>query len=107
MYSRCQRNLNGYVSQNQLVSPPITNLLNIVFLDSREVNEEPVRREKIVQSTFISQCIKVGKCGTSLVVQWLPVPAPSAGGQGSIPGQGTRSHVTQLRLSTTKEIKNT
>ena len=31
--------------------------------------------------------------GTSLVVQWLRLWAPNAGGPGSIPGQGTRSHV--------------
>ena len=30
--------------------------------------------------------------GTSLVVHWLRFYAPSAGGPGSIPGQGTRSH---------------
>ena len=46
--------------------------------------------------------------GTSLVVQWLRFQAPRAGGSGSIPGQGTRSHmlwlrvyVPQLRLGTT------
>ena len=31
--------------------------------------------------------------GTSLVVQWLRLRAPNAGGRGSIPGQGTRSHM--------------
>ena len=31
--------------------------------------------------------------GTSLVAQWLRLRAPNAGGPGSIPGQGTRSHV--------------
>ena len=35
--------------------------------------------------------------GTSLVVQWLRLHAPNAGGQGSIPGEGTRSHMLQLR----------
>ena len=35
--------------------------------------------------------------GTSLVVQWLRLHTPNAGGQGSIPGQGTRSHMLQLR----------
>ena len=34
---------------------------------------------------------KVG--GTSLVVQWLRLSAPNAGGPGSNPGQGTRSHM--------------
>ena len=31
-----------------------------------------------------------------LVVQWLRLHVPNAGGLGSIPGQGTRSHVPQL-----------
>ena len=35
--------------------------------------------------------------GTSLVVQWLRLWAPSAGDPGSIPGQGARSHMLQLR----------
>ena len=37
--------------------------------------------------------------GTSLVVHWLRLRAPNAGGLGSIPGQGTRSHMLQLRMS--------
>ena len=36
--------------------------------------------------------------GTSLVVQWLTIFTPNAGGPGSIPGQGTRYHVLQLRV---------
>ena len=35
---------------------------------------------------------------TSLVVQWLRLQAPSAEGPGSIPGQGTRAHMSQLRV---------
>ena len=31
--------------------------------------------------------------GTSLVAQWIGLRAPNAGGPGSIPGQGTRSHM--------------
>ncbi|TEA09823.1 hypothetical protein DBR06_SOUSAS29710008, partial [Sousa chinensis] len=40
----------------------------------------------------------------SLVVQWLRLHAPNAGGLGSIPGQGTRSHMQQLKIlrATTK-----
>ena len=41
-------------------------------------------------------CFKGHYQGTSLVVQWLRLSAPNAGGPGSIPGQGTRSHVLQL-----------
>ena len=31
--------------------------------------------------------------GISPVVQWLKLNAPDGGGPGSIPGQGTRSHM--------------
>ena len=34
---------------------------------------------------------------TSLVVQWLRICTPNAGGLGSIPGRGTRSRMSQLR----------
>ena len=36
--------------------------------------------------------------GPSLVVQWLGLRVPNAGGPGSIPGQGARSHKPQLRV---------
>ena len=36
--------------------------------------------------------------GTSLVAQWLRLHAPNAGGLGSIPDRGTRSHMPQLRI---------
>ena len=36
--------------------------------------------------------------GTSLVVQWLKISSPSAGGPCLIPGQGTRSHMPQLKI---------
>ena len=38
------------------------------------------------------------RIGTSLVVQWLRFCASSGGGPGSIPGQGTRSHMLWLRV---------
>ena len=43
--------------------------------------------------------------GISLVVQWLRLRTHNAGGPGSIPGQGTRSHMQQLRQSAAKSIK--
>ena len=43
--------------------------------------------------------IKTTKRGSSLVVQWLRLLAPNAGGLGLIPGQGTRSHMPQLKMS--------
>ena len=36
--------------------------------------------------------IKIKYSGTSLVVQWLRLQAPNAGGPGSIPGQATKFH---------------
>ena len=41
--------------------------------------------------------IESKRMGTSLVAQWLRLCAPNAGGLGSIPGQGTRSHMLQLK----------
>ena len=42
----------------------------------------------------------------SLVVQWLRLRSPNAGGPGSILGQGTESHMPQLRVHTA-QIKST
>ena len=38
-------------------------------------------------------------CWTPLVVQWPKLWVPNAGGLGSIPGQGTRSHVQKQELA--------
>ena len=40
----------------------------------------------------------MGESGTSLMVQWLRPHTPGRGGPGLIPGQGTRSHMPQLRV---------
>ncbi|TEA29429.1 hypothetical protein DBR06_SOUSAS8610118, partial [Sousa chinensis] len=39
----------------------------------------------------------------SLVVQWVRLHAPNAGDPGSIPGQGTRSRMLQLRVCLTQQ----
>lgn len=44
---------------------------------------------------------------TSLVVQWLRLTAPNAGGQDSIPGQGTRSHMPQVESACFKKPTKT
>ena len=41
---------------------------------------------------------------TSLVLQWWRHHIPNAGDSGSIPGQGTRAHIPQLRPSIAKYI---
>ena len=39
--------------------------------------------------------------GISLVVQWLRLHTPNAGGPGSVPGWGTRSHMPQGEIPQT------
>ena len=46
-------------------------------------------------SNFTNQPFPLHALGSSLVVQWLRLHAPNAGGSGSIPAQGTRYHMLQ------------
>ena len=46
--------------------------------------------------------VKISPLGTSLVVYWLRLQDPDAGGPGSVPVQGTMSHMLQLRLNAAK-----
>ena len=48
-------------------------------------------------SVFLHKPFKDDTGGPSLVVQWLRLHTPTAEGPSSIPSQGTRSHVPQLR----------
>ena len=60
----------------------------------------------MTQPTSTYFCVKNKVEGTSLVVQWIGLHAPNAGGPGSIPGQGSRSHMhaaTKSLHATTKE----
>ena len=45
-------------------------------------------------TVFSSVNIEAKKHGPSLVVEWLRLHAPKAGGPGSIPAQGTGYHIT-------------
>ena len=60
------------------------------------------RAGTVTQSAGFIKCGSTSPQRTSLVVQQLRLWAPNAGGLGSIPGQGTRSHVLQLRPSVAK-----
>ena len=51
-----------------------------------------------MEHLLIDSSMIINSIGTSLVVQWVRLRAPSAGGPSSIPVQGTRSHVPQLRV---------
>ena len=61
-----------------------------------------MQRRKISQRKIIRPGASFWKAGrgASLVVQQLRLCAPTARGLGLIPGQGTRSHMAQLRLGT-------
>ena len=50
--------------------------------------------------------VSVVYLGTSLVVQWLRLHTPDAGGLGSIPCRETISHMLQQRSSAAKQINN-
>ena len=43
-----------------------------------------------------------GLVANTMVVQWLTLCIPKAKGPGLVPGQGTRSHMLQLRPGTDK-----
>ena len=77
--------------------------------DTENVNKS-VRdlKDKEVQMQSNHNCKKKEKKeGSSLAVQWLRFHAANAGGLSSIPGsnpgQGTRSHVQQLRVCMTQQ----
>ena len=55
------------------------------------------RREMELERKSWLSHIKNAGLGTSLVVQWLRLCSPKADSPGSIPGQGTRSHMSQLK----------
>ena len=79
---------------------------------AKDLNRHFPKKDLQMSSRHIKRCstsLTLGKCksklqdtGTSLVVQWVRHRAPRAGGPGSIPGQGTRSHVPQLRPGAAK-----
>ena len=50
--------------------------------------------------------IRLAVWGTSLAVQWLRLHASTAGGMGSIPGQGTKFPTCMLRGAAKKKKKN-
>ena len=52
----------------------------------------------------IKEWFNIGKWGTSRVVQWLRLHTSNAGGLGLIPGQGTKSHMLQLRVCMPQQI---
>ena len=60
----------------------------------------PGPQPKPEESALLELEGKLNIVETSLVVQWLRPHTPNAGSPGSIPSQGTRSHLLQPRPST-------
>ena len=73
-----------------------------------------LRRQRLCRYTFPISIVLVfhswrkwrhilpGGAGMSLVVQWRSLSSPNLGSLLSVPGQGTRPHMLQLRSSTVK-----
>ena len=63
------------------------------------MNKGSLNKNKETKMTNKGNCIKKGKPGTSLVLQWIRLHTPSeCRGPGSISGQGTRFHMPQLKI---------
>ena len=81
------------------------NISNLRYADDTTLMAESEEELKSLWMKVKVESEKVGlkldiqttKIGTSLVVQWLRFCAPNAGDSGSVPGQGNRSHMSQLR----------
>ena len=93
--------LSGHLSASSIIHYKLNSMALISLQQTLKTSRE--RKEQAVAYTHTHS--QSGLAGTSLLVQWLRLPAPIAGGPGSIPGQGTRSHVPQLRHSTAKKKK--
>ena len=66
------------------VTPAITNVYSVATILAQTGSNQDVLQKVKIQ--------------TSLVVQWLRLHTPNAGGLGLIPVQGTRSHKPQLKI---------
>ena len=69
-------------------------LCSLLFLSMPPVVDDPNRSQKLKTNALLHKWLTCWE--TSLVVQWLRLHASTAGGTGSIPGQGTKiPHATQ------------
>ena len=73
------------------------------YLEAWEGGRESLERGSALEQMWAPRLPRSGPVKfmeewTSLVVQWLRLCTPNAGGWGSIPGQRTRPHMLQLRV---------
>ena len=92
------------IMQNQdsqaLMALKPTDLVNLY--DSCIMQTLPHRTSTFPKNIFF---FLNGTVGTSLVVQWLRICISTAGGPGSIPGWGIRSHMPLLKSNKIKDPK--
>ena len=65
---------------------------------SSESGQDNIKQIKMLNSRASQRELQNWPSGASLVIQWLRLHTPNAGGLDSIPFQGTRSHILQLRV---------
>ena len=97
------RNLNRYLYSN--VHCSIVHNMKVIEISQVFINQWADKQNVAYTFNGISFSHQRNEVmGTSLVVHWLRLRAPNTGGPGLIPGQGTRSHMPQLKVlhATTK-----
>ena len=92
-----QRSIWIFFYMNVLMPPSVSFPVFFFFFSNTEAfsKGQLLRRPSGLKSSpvYISKL----KTGSSLGVQWLRLRTPNAGGLGSIPSQGTTSHMLQWR----------
>ena len=83
------------VIKNKLLFPPKRFTLNSTTTSRLKTNLFPRNGDTSLNPRTI---LLEPNPRTTLVVQWLRLCAPNAGDLSSIPGQGTRSHMPQLKI---------
>ena len=93
-------NVKVYTEKKQLVSNPLITLqkwqlFNQIYYFNKKnflINKllSRLNKKKKVRTQITKIRNKRGEIGSSLAVQWLRLHASTAGGVGSIPGQGTK-----------------
>ena len=82
----------------RLTALPTPTLLHLRPEGDFENNPSKHKAHSLKDCSWLPTALKIKAQGTSLVVQWLKLRIPITRDPGSIPGQGTRSHMPQLKI---------